>query len=131
MLTADVASRGFSGQSSAWFSVLPIRAFLHECRAFPLSAEAPPVLEGGFYSAVHREMLEHFQVEIRINQFDVRGRLLVRTTLATGSGRAPDQELQQTTTTRFLTDYAALDTFCRDFGRLLQDGEGEALLPGR
>jgi hypothetical protein len=103
---------------------------MHECRAFPLSEENPPTLEGGFYSAVHRGMLEHVMVGIRVSQFDIHGRLLVRTTLATDGGEVPDRMLQHIVTTRFLTDYAALDTFCRDLGRLLQGGDGQALLHG-
>lgn len=130
MLNAHVTSSGFSGEGSAWFSVIPIRGFLHECRAFPLSMEHPPILEGGFYSAVHRGALEHVMVGIRVSQFDIRGRLLVRTTLATDGGEPSDRTLQHTVTARFLTDHAALDTFCRNLGWLLQGGDGQAVLHG-
>jgi hypothetical protein len=130
MLTVKVASEEYSGQDSAWFGVIPMRAFLYECRAYPLCAENPPVLEGGLYSTDHRGVLGHVVVGLYIKQFDIRGRLLVRTTLATDGAREPDRQLQHIVTARFLTDYATLDTFCRDFGRLFHDGDGEAVLHG-
>jgi hypothetical protein len=59
-----------------------------------------------------------------------RGSLLLQVDLATESHVAPDHDQQQSVTTRFLTEYAALDTFAVQLEQVLDGTLESAVLSG-
>jgi hypothetical protein len=130
-LDAVVKSGEFSGKGSAWFGREYVKeTFVSALRAFPLSAKAPPLTEGGFWSKERPGSLEQCHVRIAIRPYNSRGALLVQVDLATESWASPDKDLQQSVTVRFLSEYAALEEFAAKLEQVL-DGKRElAVLSG-
>jgi hypothetical protein len=132
-LDAVVRSSEFSGKGSAWFGREYIRTnFASALRAFPLSVDDPPLIEGGFGSKERPGSLEQCHLRIAVRPYNSRGTILmlVQVHLATKSWASPDKDLQQSVTVRFLTEYAALDEFAAQLEQAL-DGKREwAILSG-
>jgi hypothetical protein len=128
LITATAKSGQFSAQGAAWFGQAHVkRTFLAKLRAFPLSAVNPPMLEGGFWSANGPDECHH---RILIKPYDIRGTLLVRVDVSSESRKTPDADMQQSATIRFLTEYAAVDAFARDFELVLDGKRQTAVLSG-
>jgi len=129
-LSASVNSGAFSGTSSAWFDRAKLDTFVAALRAFPLSPDAPPLIESGFGSKETPGALEQCHLRIAIRPYDSRGSLLVQVDLASKSWSSPDKDRQQEVTARFLTQYSELDEFASQLSKVL-DGKGEfAILYG-
>lgn len=125
-LEATVISGAFSGNGSAWFSREHLKeTFVAALRLFPLLASELPIIEGGFWSKENQGDLEQCHLRIRVQPRDARGSLLLQVDLATESYVAPDHDQQQSVTTRFLTEYVALDTFAVQLEQVL-DGTLES-----
>ena len=130
-IVATVRSGAFSGRASAWFDRQKVKDdFIDALRAFPLSADRPPVLQGGFWSRNQRDRLEQSHLRITVRPYTLRGELLVVVDLATESRADPDTDRQQAVTARFLTEYAAVDTFAAEFEQVLDGRRDHAVLPG-
>jgi hypothetical protein len=114
-----VKSGAFSGKGNAWFNPNTVRQeFVPALLAFPLSATAPPTIEGGFWSK-HKQTLDECHIRVVISPYNKVGKLLVKVDLASESPNAPDIDLQHTVTVRFLTEYAAVASFADCLDRVL------------
>lgn len=130
-LNAVVRSGAFSGEGSAWFGRDRLKAtFIAALRAFPLSASNPPIIEGGFWSKENSGTLAQCHLRIAVRPHNSRGALLVQVDLATECWTTPDHDRQQSVTTRFLTEYPALDEFASNFEQVLNGNRDSAVLRG-
>jgi hypothetical protein len=128
-IVATVKSGAFSGRGSAWFDRQAVKDdFIDALRKFPLASDRLPVLQGGFWSRNARQTLEQRHLRIAVRPYNPGGQLLVEVDLATQSPDAPDVDLQQAVTARFLTDYAAAETFATDFEQVLDGQRDRAVL---
>jgi hypothetical protein len=130
-LDATVRSGAFSGRGSAWFNREQLKeTFTAALRAFPLSANDPPMIEGGFWSKEQSGSLDQSHLRIRIRPYNARGTLLVQVDLATECWTSPDNDLQQSLTARFLVEYAALGEFASHLEEVLDGKRDKAVLSG-
>lgn len=126
-----MTSGAFSGAGSAWFDRQNLRdTFIEALRAFPISSDSPPEIESGFWSKEHRGTLEQCHLRIVIRPYDTRGTLLVHVDLTTESWTSKDKDKQQSVTTRFLVEYAAVETFASEFEQVLGGQRRQATLAG-
>jgi hypothetical protein len=127
-LDAAVTSGGFSGQASAWFDRTTVKeTFVTALRAFPLSTNLPPVLQGGFWSKEKSGTLDQCHLRIAIRPHGHRGALLVQVDLATPVWRNPDDEMHHSATVRFLTTYMMVGTFASELEEVL-DGRRDCVV---
>jgi hypothetical protein len=128
-LKGAVESEGFSGHGSAWFDRAHLKkTVIPALRAFPLSADTPPTIEGGFYDKDRRGALDQCHLRIMVEPYGSRGHLLLRVDLATEWWTTPNIDKQHSITVRFIVDYAALDQFATDLDRVLEGTCDEAIL---
>ena len=130
-IIATAQSGAFSAQGVAWFNPEHVKeTFVANLRSFPFTSAKPPMIEGGFGS---RESggLDECHLRIVIKPHNTRGTLLVCVDLASESyRRAPDADLQNCATIRFLTEYAIVEGFAQQFERVLDGDTEEAILKG-
>jgi hypothetical protein len=129
-LIAVVTSGAFAGEGSAWFTASTVKeTFLAALNAYPLLANNPPVLEPGYEGTREPGAIE-FRIAVR--PYNSVGTLLVQVDLATevATGGTPDRSLQQAITTRFLTEYIALQEFAAGLARALDGAPEPAVLVG-
>jgi hypothetical protein len=130
-LDAAVTSGAFSGRGSAWFNREKLKdTFIAALRAFPLSTNDPPLIEGGFWSKERPGALEQCHLRIAMRPHDSRGSVLVQVDLASESWATPDKDRQQAVTARFLAQYAAIDAFASQLEKVLDGTQESAVLSG-
>ena len=129
-LEAVVRTGAFSGRSAAWFDVQRLKGFVPALRAFPFSADAPPLIEGGYWSKERPGNLEQCHLRVAVRPYNSRGTLLVHVELATQYGTSPDADLHQSVTVRFLTEYAAVEEFAGNLEQMLDGNLESAVLSG-
>ncbi|NIX75561.1 hypothetical protein [Microvirga terricola] len=117
----------FSGSGSAYFSLEAMREFSERLKGYPLAEEDPPKIEGGIGSP--GEALNQIHVGLTIQPYSSSGKLLVVVELASEVWSTSNTELLQQLTTRFLTEYWAINEFQKSLDSVL-GGEGEAFLQG-
>jgi hypothetical protein len=128
-LIASARTGTFCGQGSAWFDRIHTKqTFVARLRSFPLTLTDPPMIEGGFWSKENRGSLEQCHLRIIIKPYNSRGTLLVHVDLASEVWKTPDADIQNSVTIRFLTEYAAVDTFADHLEQLLDGKREEAIL---
>lgn len=128
-IRATVRSGQFSAEGAAWFDRINVKeTFLVALRKFPLLANDPPTLEGGFWSEGHPKHQCHLRIAIK--PYDSRGTLLVHVDVSSEVWKTPDADLQNSATIRFRAEYAALDSFVRDFEQVLEGKREVAVLRG-
>jgi hypothetical protein len=135
-IIATVKSGVFGAEGSAWFG-RGLKTFLTDLRCFPLTSENPPQIEGGFWNERGRELwnterasLKQCHLRICIKPYGSRGTLLVHIELASPFWTSPDDDLQNSATVRFLTEYAAVARFADQFEKVLDGEMDEAILLG-
>ncbi|MGJ5204843.1 hypothetical protein [Bradyrhizobium sp. HKCCYLR20261] len=126
-IIAVARAGAFAGRGEAWFGN-DLDAFLKKLRSFPLSSEAAPMIEGGYYDG--KGGLAECRVRIIIKPHDMKGTLLVHADLATLVQHTPDFDVQNSASIRFLTEYAELDRFAVQIGELLKGRREVAILMG-
>jgi hypothetical protein len=122
-LEAHVSSDEFAGVGRAWFNVSDIAEFAQSLRAFPLTLDHAPAIQGGYG--------EQCNLKLCVRPYDARGLLLVKVDLATRIWNADDREGQQKISARFVTEYAAVNRFADELSRLVDEKIDEAVLIGR
>ena len=128
-IIATVKSGAFSAQGSAWFDRTYVKkTFLANLRSLPLTLTNPPTIEGGFWN--DRGSLDQCHLRISVKPYNTRGTLLVHVDLASGVWKAPDADLQNCATIRFLTEYAAVMDFAEQFEEVLDGERDDAVLQG-
>ena len=134
-IIAAVKSGVFAAQGSAWFG-RDLKTFLTDLRCFPLTLANPPKMEGGFWNEGgrgfrnERASLKQCHLRICIKPYSSRGTLLVHIDLASPFWTAPDDDLQNSATIRFLTEYPAVTKFADQFEKVLDGAMDEAILLG-
>ena len=122
-LFVEASCGPFSGAGSAWFAVREVRDFGRQLQdTFPIPAESPIEMEGGFWSSTNRGSLEERHVGVRIYPIGSNGNIGVRVSLATPIHHPDRAEAQSSVSFELRTHYEAL----RSFG-----AELEALAVGR
>ncbi|WP_244066647.1 hypothetical protein [Bradyrhizobium sp. Ce-3] len=126
-IIATAKSGDFAAQGSAWFNPDRVKAFfLANLQAFPLASANPPMLEGGY---PNREGgLDQCHLRISIQPYNTRGALVVRVDLASPAYNAGHAELRNSATISFLTEYAAVAGFAKQFSQVLDGKKDEAVL---
>lgn len=126
-LFVEASASGFSGRASAWFSEEQIEEFGEQLAAFPIVAEHPPLLQGGFW-AREGHSLEQCHVSLRVVPVDRRGTLAIQVRLETPlwQGDSPESQCRAALTVR--TDYASLQEFSRAVVELAAGRRDEAVL---
>jgi hypothetical protein len=125
----EATSGGFAGRSSAWFSVKSIRDFALALDAFPIPAEHPPRLAGGFWAKDSREpALEQEHVFLEVRPIGRRGTVLVAVRLATPTWASADADLRKHVAISFLADYALLQEFARAVADVASGATNQAVL---
>jgi|SRR5437667_12348995 hypothetical protein len=127
-LFADVSSSAFSGHGRAWFNLDDLDHFAEQLTAFPLSAESPVCLEGGYWSNDNRGTLEQVHLSIRIYPIGSKGQVGARIHVADCLESRDRRESQNQATVELKTSYAALESFARDIRRLRTSDANEAIL---
>lgn len=130
-LVATVRSGAFCGRDSAWVNPDQVKeTFIAALKVYPLSESDLPIIEGGFWTGEVPASLDQCHLRIAVRPYNTRGTLLVQIDLATEFWTTPDKDQQQSVTTRFLTEYAALPEFATSLEQVL-DGDSEtAVLSG-
>jgi len=121
----------FSARGAAWFNPIEVkRTFVTTLRSFPLTANNPALVEGGFGSTENPGNLEQCHLRIVVKPHDIRGTLLVHVDLSSEVWTTPDADLQNLATIRFTTEYVAVDRFAQEFQQVLEGGRDVAILTG-
>jgi len=115
----------FTGLGEAWFSSETLRQFADACETYPLLAEAPPTLRGGYWDDSGNVIREP-HISIVLEPYDARGLIRAVVQLATDSYTADDRAVAQSVNIRFLLTYADLASFAPHF-RLLIEGKETAM----
>ncbi|CAL76894.1 hypothetical protein BRADO3092 [Bradyrhizobium sp. ORS 278] len=124
-IIATARAGAFAARGEAWFG-RELDDFVKGLRAYPLSWDKPPKIEGGY----DERSLAQCLVRIVIKPFDFSGHLLVHADLATVVHSALGADVQNSASIRFLTEYAILDRFAVDFEELLNGRCKVAVLTG-
>jgi len=108
-LVVSVASKGFAGVGSAWFSIDSLREFAEAVSAFPLPAHDPPSISGGLGG--NEKIPPRDLVAITLEPHNALGAVRVTVHLATEVWNGKERDLAQDITTRFLVTYGDLSQF--------------------
>jgi hypothetical protein len=126
-LFVEAAADGFGGRASAWFAEQQLADFAEQLNAFPICADGPPVLEGGFWSQ-EGHGLEQAHVQLKVVPIDRRGTLAVQVRLATPTWPDDRPDSQRRAALEVRIDYALLQEFSRSVAQLATGHRDEALL---
>jgi hypothetical protein len=130
-IIATVKSGEFSARGAAWFDRINVKeTFLATLRSYPLTAVAPALIEGGFWSKERPGSLDQCHLRIAVKPYNSRGTLLVHVDLSSEVWSTPDADLQSFATVRFTAEYAAVDRFAQEFDEVLDGKRDEAILTG-
>ena len=127
-LRVSLESAGYSGQGAAWFSIEQLGAFCTALSEFPLSANTPPSLNGGYWGHDGKVLQTH--VGIAITPYDVRGSLVVSVELSAPIWEFEGHDLHRSVKSHFRTDYPSLDRFRVSLLGLLASETDAAILHG-
>jgi hypothetical protein len=125
-LVAKVHSDGFSGSGSAHFDRTYVKeTFITALSEFPLIAEHPPTIEGGF---LKNGVIDQCHLRLTVTPYDSKGHLVACVELATPVWKTASQDKQQMVTARYLTSYEAVSRFARELEAMLEGNAEEAVL---
>lgn len=131
-IRVTVKAGRYSAEGAAWFDRINVKeTFLVALQKFPLPANDPPILEGGFWrSGDPNNSLNQCHLRISIKPYDSRGMLLVHVDVSSEVWKTPDADLQNSATVRFRAEYSAVDAFAREFEQVLDGKRDVAILKG-
>lgn len=124
-LIASGGAGDFTGLGEAWFTSESLRQFADACEAYPLKADDPPTLRGGYWDD-SGSVLQEPHISIVLAPYDARGSIRAVVELATDAYLADDRAVARSLTIRFLLTYADLAAFAPHF-RLLIEGKETAM----
>ena len=110
-LHAEVSAGSFSGAGSAWFDSSEIEIFAEAIGNYPLPAENPPTLRGGFWDRENSQEITQEHLYISIFPSNSRGQIGVHTRLAQESWPDSDPRAQNAVSAMFTTSYMELSAF--------------------
>lgn len=126
-LSATAEARGFAGTGSAWFSTSKIEEFAKAAMAFPLPADQPVLLRGGYWKGGQLEQ-EHLAVEIY--PIDKRGHIGMQVRVATDQQGNASTKSQLTAKLEIITSYQSLVSFSEGLHALVSGRVAEVVLEG-
>lgn len=126
-LRVAAESKGFSGQSGAWFGVPEIEEFAARLRAFPLPSDARISLSGGF-GTDNRLDQEHIGIEVY--PVDDRGHIGIQVRVATELWGQKRPQSQMAARLEVITSYQPLLEFSQHLSALTKGELDEVLLEG-
>jgi hypothetical protein len=127
-ITAVVDSAGYIGRASAWFTVEELRSFADSLVEYPIKAEAPLSLNGGFWED---EAIDQIHVGISVVPYDSAGGLVVALRLATPVWTDAGRNRHHSLVAHLRTDYACLDAFRTSFISMVGGDTDAAVLNGQ
>jgi hypothetical protein len=124
VVSASCASGLFQGHAGAGADVSRIERFVEQLRRFPIPHQNPAILQAGDFKSGELARTGEF-LEIIVGPRGSLGDLLVEASIGGSVLGRPEQQISQSVTVRFLTDYASaaefaavLDAFAKtDFAR--------------
>jgi hypothetical protein len=126
-LIATVRSGVFSARGSGCFGG-DVKSFLANLRTYPLSSEHPPMIQGSSWEG--RAGCGECYLRIIVEPYNSRGTLLVHVDVGVGVWTTSDTDPQSSATIRFLTEYAAIDSFAAELEEVLDSRRDVAVLKG-
>jgi len=127
-LFAQVTAKGFSGASSAWFGTVQLVEFARElAEAYPLQAENPLKLEGGFWSK-SGAVVEQLHLGLKFYPVGSVGLAGCRVSLSTSVHPHERLESQSLVAVELTVHYEQLRSFARSLEELAKGGVNEAVL---
>jgi hypothetical protein len=127
-LIAEVRSKGFSGISSAWFSAQDLIEFAHVlANAYPLRAERPVMLRGGFSNRLRNE-LSDIHVGLEFYPIGSVGLVGCRVSLSTSKHDHERPLSQSLVAAELETNYEPLRSFAQSIEMLANGSIEEAVL---
>lgn len=127
-LRAIVQSHGYAGSGSAWFNLSALNEFCARLGEYPIDAQTPATLSGGFLSKTNPAILKQEHLSIDISPYDAKGSVLVQVKLATPVWTNDRVDRGQLVTARFLVHYGDLSRFQNSFAAMLAGNVSEAKL---
>ncbi len=128
-MLASVDSAGYSGSGAAWFSIKQLRSFGVALDTFPIFADAPISLAGGFWKA--DDTIDQTHVGISISPYDRVGALVVSVQLSTPTWDGARHDMHHAVVAHLRTDYACLAGFRNSFLALIEGRSDVAELKGQ
>jgi hypothetical protein len=127
-LFAKVNAKGFSGASSAWFGIDQIVEFAQKLAgSYPLQAENPVSLEGGFWSK-SGAVVEQLHLGLKFYPVGSIGLVGCRVSLTTSIHPHERLESQSLVAVELTVHYEQLRSFARSVEDLANGGVSEAFL---
>ena len=118
----DVQAGAFSGRSSAWFNLSVLGEQIKTFSAYPLSAEDPPIIRGGYWNKDVTE-IEQEHVFLSALPRGATGEVVLLVRLAISDVSLESREVLYSVSVKLVTCYEQLNSFVRDFDCLIK---GEA-----
>jgi len=119
-LRAEVSSNGFSGQSSAWFSLPTLGGFAEQLLTYPLPPDGLAPLRGGYRSKERPGELADQHVSIRLCPVGLRGAVGCRVELRTHAQQSNVPSHADAVDVELKTSYQELSEFSRNLQRLIR-----------
>lgn len=111
-------SKGFSGQSSAWFDLATLEKGIEHFSNYPLEAENPPIIQGGYWNR-DATFLEQEHVYLSANPRGKAGDIVFLVRLVMPCEGPDDPGLRFSASGELQVSYEQLSEFVRGFYRLL------------
>ncbi len=121
-LRCRVQSAGFAGTGAAWFTTEDLEAFCASLATYPIDANTPVLIEGGYWDSAHQ--LTDTHLSIRIAPHNNVGALQVRVQLAEPKEYGHPRNVR----TWFVVGYNDLDGFRSALAKVLSGNAEEAIL---
>ena len=115
---AEIHSKGFSGVSSAFFTLEQIKRFAKSLMDYPMQESSMRELVGGFWKEHPIDELEEVHLAIRVYAIGSRGQLGIRVRVAERLGEAQRRESQKIAEVELLTTYSSVGVFAKKLLRL-------------
>jgi hypothetical protein len=128
-VVAAVQWKGFCGSSSAWFGIAQLEKFADRLMAYPLPADDPPIIRGGFWSKEVRGELDQLHVALRVYPVGLRGIIGCLVSLRTPLNDCDKTKVTSSVEVELRTSYQALSDFSQQLKKLLRSEVSEAILP--
>lgn len=125
-LRGHIQGNGFVGSGSAWFNVDEVEAFCANLAAYPIDANSPPFIAGGYWDG--RGGLRETLLAIRVAPLDARGYLHVSVQMGRPAAMNEPADRAQGVSTWFVVGYNDVQRFQSALVKALTGHGDEAVL---
>lgn len=127
-LWVSASSKGFSGEGCAWISTEELKDFAEALSRFPLLAQNPPTIRGGFSSSDLSNEISQEHVALKVYPVDQTGHLGLQVRVATEVWPHDRTEAQHRVQLEIQTSYQPLTEFSRMLNAVVVGKVNEAVL---